>query len=167
MFNAALAAALTYQALAQGFRTDIPIDPNGKAATFTCDAAGNRAQETSRTVRRTVNGVLTAFTTSRLLDANGRVTAETDALGGITRTEYNGLGKPTRTIDALGRITTYEYDSRGNLVRTAFPDGQSEAIGYDAEGNETSRTDARGSTTANTGTVFAVVEFPQFSGRSL
>jgi RHS repeat-associated protein len=143
-------------------------DAAGKVTAYVYDGAGNRTQETdaaggvtlfaydgsgretSRTQRRTVGAALQSFTATRTLDANGRVLAETDPLGGTSRTEYDGLGKPVRTIDPLGRITTHDYDSRGHLIRTTFPDGQFELIGYDAEGNETSRTDARGSTTTNT-----------------
>lgn len=36
-------------------------------------------------------------------------------------TEYNSIGKTASTTDALGRVTRFEFDDRGNLVQTIHP----------------------------------------------
>jgi YD repeat-containing protein len=54
----------------------------------------------------------------------GRLTAVTNALGQVTRYEYNELGEQTTQIDAEGRITRYQYDGRGRRITRILPLGQ-------------------------------------------
>jgi len=63
-----------------------------------------------------------------------------------TRAAYNAWGQPTTITDALGRVTRYEYDDYGNLVRTIYPDGSESRSTYDAAGREIAYTDANGHT---------------------
>jgi len=119
-------------------------DAAGNVTTFAYDANN---QETSRSWTRMVNGVAKTVTTSRKLDADGRVLEETDALGFTTKTEYNAGGQATATVDVNGRRTSYEYDPRGKPAKTSYPDGSSESTTYDAEGNKASATDRGGRTT--------------------
>ena len=109
------------------------------------DANGNRLSETQF---RTMDGVLTALTTSYAYDAADRLVKVTDPAGGTRRIEYDAAGHVTANIDALGRRTAYEYDPLGRLVRTTYPDGSTETRTYDAEGNLLSRTDAAGRVTS-------------------
>ena len=45
----------------------------------------------------------------------------TDALGNISKTDYDGVGNQTATTDALGRKTTYVYDALNRLVSVTLP----------------------------------------------
>lgn len=120
-------------------------DNSGNVTTFKYDANN---KETSRSWTRTVmvNGVAQqqTVTTSRELDAEGRVRTETDALGFTTKTEYNAGGQVTATVDPQGRRTTYEYDTRAKLAKTTYPDGSSDSVTYDEEGNQATTTDRQG-----------------------
>jgi len=109
------------------------------------DANGNRVSETQF---RTMDGALTALTTSYAYDAANRLIRVTDPAGGTRRIEYDAVGHVTARIDALGRRTAYDYDALGRLVRTTHPDGSTETQAYDAEGNLLSRTDAAGRATS-------------------
>ena len=107
----------------------------------TYDANGNQL---TKTVFRTVDGVLLGITTTSTYDVLNRVTAVTDPAGYVSRTEYNALGRVAARVDALGRRTELTYDEVGALVRTDFPDGTFETLGYDASGNRISRTEQSG-----------------------
>ena len=111
---------------------------------FSYDANGNRV---SRTELRSVNGVQMPVTTSSAYDAHNRLIAITDAMGGVTRIEYNAVGLESARVDPLGRRTAFSYDEVGALVRTDFPDGTFESYQYDPVGNLTSTRDRAGHTT--------------------
>jgi RHS repeat-associated protein len=110
-----------------------------------------------------------ARTTLYEYDAAGNLIAATDALGRVTRYEYDPLDRLTRVVDPAGNQTTFTYDSLGNLLTTTDPldrttryeyDALSrlvrvtDALGsqwcyaYDGEGNLIARTDANGHTAA-------------------
>jgi RHS repeat-associated protein len=136
--------ATTYGYDAKGHRTS-ETDAAGNQTTYTFDADG---REIARTYSRTnAVGVKESITLTRLLDSEGRVLEETDALGGITRTSYNTAGKPTQVTDAQGRVTTYTYDAQARLIKTVYPDGTWEGTDYDANGNEVQKTDRAGRVT--------------------
>ncbi|MFE7116025.1 polymorphic toxin type 30 domain-containing protein [Streptomyces sp. NPDC057654] len=66
-------------------------------------------------------------------NADGQVIAETDPLGHVTLTEWDGLGENRlSTTDPLGRTTRYAYDESGNLTELVLPDGSSARAEYDA-----------------------------------
>ncbi|MFZ6682219.1 RHS repeat-associated core domain-containing protein [Undibacterium sp. Tian12W] len=123
-------------------------DAAGKVTTYAYD---NNGKEISRSwiVTVMVNGVSTqkAVSATRVLDAEGRVLSETDALGAISKTEYTTGGQVSATIDPQGRRTSYSYDDTGRLATTAYPDGKTTIAIYDAGGNKVSETDRQGRTT--------------------
>ncbi|NGO73090.1 DUF6531 domain-containing protein, partial [Streptomyces boncukensis] len=108
-------------------------------------------------------------TTTYVYDEAYKVVAETDPLGGTTRTEWDAAGRlPLSVTDPLGRTTRYAYDADGNLTRVERPDGTAveaeyNALGlpvairepdgatwrhtYDARGARTSTTDPTGART--------------------
>ena len=80
---------------------------------------------------------------STAYDIAGRVLASTNALGSITRYEYDAVGRQTAVIDpltnrtdsvydiggqlrfttnAIGGVTEYQYDAKGRRIKTIFPD---------------------------------------------
>ena len=121
------------------------LDAAGNTTTFVVDANG---RELSRTWQRTdSSGAKVSVTTSKTYDAEGRVIAETDELGGVTKTAYNSAGQPISVTDPVGRVISYTYDSQGRQVKTTYPDGTSETTTFDAEGNRAATTDRAGRAT--------------------
>ncbi|QDQ25733.1 LysM peptidoglycan-binding domain-containing protein [Chitinimonas arctica] len=80
-------------------------------------------------------------------DKNGRRTQTTDALGNISKLEYDALGNLRAQIDALGYRTEFSYDAIGQRIETSDAKKQLSKQGYDAYGNLTSTTDALGNIT--------------------
>ncbi len=139
----------------------------GKSTTYAYDSKGNRIKETdaagnvttytfnannqeiSRSWSRSVPGSSVSTTASFVIkrDSEGRSIEEKDALGNITKTEYDLAGRVIANVDARGQRTSFAYDLRGNLTTTVFPDGTAKKSTYDAEGNRTSDTDQLGRTT--------------------
>ena len=103
--------------------------------------------------------------------------ATTDALGNVTRYEYDALGRVTEKIsplplgegegegpttqyaydsagnlhsvtDTLGHVTTYAYDALGRLLSTTDADGDTTSYTYDADGKLLTETDALGHVTS-------------------
>jgi RHS repeat-associated protein len=94
-----------------------------------------------QSVFKSADAVLSASSTA--YDAAGRVLATTNALGYITRFEYDAAGRQTAVIDALTnrmdsvydaagqlrfttnalkQVTEYQYDPKGRRIKTIFPD---------------------------------------------
>ncbi|MBB6122239.1 DNRLRE domain-containing protein [Nocardiopsis algeriensis] len=100
-------------------------DPAGTQVLTTYDQAGRatatRVLDTEGTELRTQS---TAY------DAAGLAIAHTDALGNVTKTDYNALGQPIRRVEPVGDNDT---------ITTTF--------GYDANGQRTRITDGRGNST--------------------
>jgi RHS repeat-associated protein len=120
-------------------------NPAGEVTDFVYDANGNITRETR--TRTLPGGGTVPVVLNRVFDGNNRIIEETNAEGGVKRTEYNRIGKRSAEIDELGRRTEYEYDARGDLTLTRFPDGTTETKAYDREGNLISETDRAGRTT--------------------
>jgi len=71
-----------------------------------------------------------------------------DALGHVTRMEYDPKGRLIMTRDAAGLISLMEYDRFGNLIRTTYPDGTTDVTEYDVRGVNVVKTrNRRGDTT--------------------
>ncbi|MBC7250155.1 MAG: PKD domain-containing protein [Anaerolineae bacterium] len=94
----------------------------------------------------------------QVIDALGHVTRTeydelnrpitvTNPLSGTTVSAYDALGRLVSTSDALGRVTTYEYDALGRVVTTTDALGGQVVYAYDAAGNRTAVTDANGHAT--------------------
>jgi len=161
-------------------------DAAGNRINYVLDGAGNRVREevrdSSGVLRRVLDRLFdTASRMTRVTGASGQATQlRYDAVGNLLETEnpvgtiskstYDGVGRPTRQIDDLGGInaemryeyaangqvervvdpkglaTTYAYDGFGRLVTQTSPDTGITTFTYDNTGNVLTRTDARGVT---------------------
>ncbi len=113
---------------------------------FAYDAAGRVIERTSY---RTTGGALKGETTRFTYDPAGRLLAQTDPLGGVSRSEYDAMGLVSASVDPLGRRTRFTYDEVGRRTRTTYDDGSFEAFAYDANGNLLTETDAAGRVTSH------------------
>lgn len=89
-------------------------------------------------------------------DADGDLTAVTDAAGDETEYGYNTAGRRTSEVTPNGvtagtpvactppavGCTTYTYDAFGNLTSTTDANGHTTSATFDADGNKISETDA-------------------------
>jgi YD repeat-containing protein len=75
------------------------------------------------------------------------VWSKTDALGNVSKTEYNAAGQVIASIDTLGGRTSYKYSPRRKLGKIIYPDGTNEFTEFDANGNAIAHTDRQGRTT--------------------
>lgn len=161
-------------------------DAAGNRINYVLDGAGNRLREevrdSSGMLRRTLDRMFdTASRMTRVTGASGQATQlRYDSVGNLLETEnpagtvskstYDGIGRPTKQIDDLGGInaetryeyaangqvervvdpkglaTTYAYDGFGQLVTQTSPDTGTTQLTYDRLGNPLTRTDARGVT---------------------
>lgn len=161
-------------------------DAAGNRINYVLDGAGNRLREevrdSSGVLRRALDRMFdTASRMTRVTGASGQATQlRYDAVGNLLETEnpagtvsrstYDGIGRPTKQIDDLdginaemryeyaangqvervvdpkGLATTYAYDGFGQLVTRTSPDTGTTQFTYDRLGNQLSRTDARGVT---------------------
>lgn len=110
------------------------------------DAAGRKIAETDEAGRRKTYAY----------DELGRIVTvtlpnpETGLIDGdalVTRFVYDEAGNKLQQIDALGRITRWQYDAMGRETRRTLPGGQSESFVYDAAGQRLAHTDFNGVTT--------------------
>ncbi|MGV9341403.1 hypothetical protein [Streptomyces sp. NPDC003688] len=87
------------------------------------------------TARTTAYTDSQGHTSGHRYNDNGLVMEETDALGHVTRTEWDEQGdKPLTVTDALGHITRYVYDGAGNPAELVLPDGSVTRAAHDALG---------------------------------
>jgi RHS repeat-associated protein len=161
-------------------------DATGNRINYVLDGAGNRLREEVRdsagVLRRSLNRLFdTASRMTRVTGADGQATQmRYDAVGNLLETEnpagtvskttYDGVGRPLQQIDDLGGInaevryeyagngqverivdpkglaTTYAYDGFGQVVIQTSPDSGITQFTYDRLGNTLTRTDARGVT---------------------
>ncbi|MFV0675564.1 Ig-like domain repeat protein [Variovorax sp. tm] len=103
----------------------------------------------------------------QVFDAAGRAVYGLDAMGFVTRTDYDGLGQVRQTVlyalsipsatantaaaiaDAVveapgDRGKTFQYDAAGRVVSSVDAMGFTESWGFDVLGNKTSYTNAKG-----------------------
>lgn len=79
--------------------------------------------------------------TAKSLDAAGRVLAalRSPTAGGTTQTNgqrlYDVLGRVTSETNALGGVTIYAYDTVNHLVTATYPDAGTQVTAYFADGN--------------------------------
>lgn len=161
-------------------------DNTGNHVQYVLDNAGNRVAENTRdpggALKRTLSRLYntlgelvtqadaSANPTDYTYDSNGNATTVTDALGRVSRSDYDPLNRLKRSLQDVGGIEAevqYRYDALDSLVevtdpkglktqyaRNAFgevvtqtsPDTGVTAMTYDAAGNMATRTDARGVT---------------------
>lgn len=134
--------------------------PDGGKITYTYDEAGDLVQVTNPEgdTRKYVyddshhmtewydeNGnrmVLNVY------DSEGRVTKQTDALGGVSTIDYQD--GQTIFTDNRGNDTVYEYDDQYRVTAVRYADGTSELSTYTEDNFLASKTDANGVTTTYT-----------------
>ncbi len=109
---------------------------SGLEHTFEYDAAGNRTAYINPKNQRIGFG----------FDQRNRVTAETNAIGEVTRYAYDPVGNRVGRTDARSRQTHYGYDPLNRLTSKLYPDSATVAYRYDASGNLTNIVDALGAT---------------------
>ena len=119
------------------------VSPSGFETTYTYDENGNAltvSDNTDRTITLTYD-VMNRNTKSVMPDGSeilytydnlGRLTEQTDAMGGKTKYIYDVVGNITSVEDALGRVTAYEYDINGNIVKMTAPNGAVTQYAYNA-----------------------------------
>lgn len=102
----------------------------------------------------------TAYWSSNVYDAMGRVsvavnhdgqetrygysgftTEVRNALGQVSATVKNSQGQIAKTVDSAGKLTQYAFDALGNLVRTIDVEGNAISMVYDVRGRKTQMTD--------------------------
>lgn len=88
--------------------------------------------------------------TQRVYDADKRLIEETTAYGtpnaATTKHQYDLAGNLVQTTDALGRVTRYEYDAVNRRVAMIYPDNSQRRYGYDAAGLLVAETNELGHT---------------------
>jgi RHS repeat-associated protein len=77
-------------------------------------------------------------------NADELVTCERDPLGNETHTEWDAHQRVVSVTDALGRITRNEYDIAGRLTASIDPQGRKSQFQYDDESRLLAATDAYG-----------------------
>ena len=165
-------------------------DSTGNTLTFTLDNAGNRIQEDSKnsggTVKRSLSRIydslnhLETFADAYATpvdftyDKRGKIDTATDAVGRISDSDYDALGRLIQTIwntagsgadrpvtgfaydardhlttivDPKGLSTSYAFDGLDDLIQLVSPDTGATSYAYDNAGNLSSQTDARSITT--------------------
>ncbi|WP_220272938.1 LysM peptidoglycan-binding domain-containing protein [Aquitalea aquatica] len=97
------------------------------------DASGNAKTVAVLSVAEK-DALLARYTTSRRFDALGRKLSETDALGGVTRSEYDAFGNAVKVTDPRGYSGYFYFDARNQSVLHIDPAGYATASVYDAFG---------------------------------
>ncbi|UJB18106.1 MULTISPECIES: RHS repeat-associated core domain-containing protein [Lysobacter] len=88
-------------------------DRSGATIQYTLDLAGNRKAEDFKNAAGTVYKSV-----SRVFNALGQLQTHKDGLNNATGYAYDAEGHPDTTTDALGRVSDTDYDPLGRLVRT-------------------------------------------------
>jgi RHS repeat-associated protein len=85
-------------------------------------------------------------TVYRTFNPGGNLAQEIDALGFITKTDYdaNGRGQKVSETDALGAVTRFERDANGYLTKITYADGSARSWERDARGRSLSETNELG-----------------------
>ncbi|MGH8389020.1 MAG: RHS repeat-associated core domain-containing protein [Pseudomonas sp.] len=136
-------------------------DAAGNRINYVLDGAGNRLREevrdSSGVLRRSLDRLFdTASRNTRVTGASGQATQlRYDAVGNLLETEnpagtvskstYDGAGRPTKQIDDLGGINAemrYEYAANGQVERVVDPKGLATTYAYDGFGQLTTQTSA-------------------------
>ena len=112
-------------------RRTVTTLPDGTSQHTTFDQAGNpvgiAAENASGTVLRQ---------TSSSYDADGNLTAATDAMGNTTTFSYNALGLPVQEVQpvtATSSVTTsFGYDAAGNMTRYTNGNGDNTIYTYNS-----------------------------------
>ncbi|EOD3498798.1 RHS repeat-associated core domain-containing protein [Cronobacter malonaticus] len=120
-------------------------DPSGKVLAHR-DSLGGEWRFEYGAASTTVTDALGRVTRYEY-DDNHELLGYQDAAGGYTRFRRNVRGQMTQLTDPAGRVTRYRYDERGNCTAVTEPDGQRTRIDYHERWNLPVRvTDMQGGT---------------------
>ncbi len=126
----------------QGFVVSV-TDALGKVKRFDRDPGTNELLAMTGDGQCAVCGPPGAGDLTFTYDANGNRLSKTDALGNVTRYEYEPVfNRQTRLRNALGQDTVYAYDAKGNLLSVTDAKGNVTSFAYDAFGAVAEVTDA-------------------------
>ena len=75
------------------------------------------------------------YTTTQVFDKLNRKTQVTDALGNITKTEYDRFGNIVKAIDPSNNVGYFYYDAHNRITLQVDPEGYATRMAYDANGN--------------------------------
>lgn len=128
-----------HDALSRRFAT---VFPDGAATTNYFDALGRVIATTDE------RGNSTWFGYDPNCGCGQRRTSVTNALGEVTRFDYDENGNQIAMIDALGRTNRYELDALNRRVAMVFPDGTRSVTAFDSVGRRIAQTDQSTNTTA-------------------
>ncbi|MET8152444.1 DUF6531 domain-containing protein [Actinoplanes sp. NPDC049668] len=128
--------------------------PDGTVTRYTYDADG-QVTEVAEPAGTTVSGHDARGNVTSTTDALGRVTryefdvanrqvAKTDPTGAVWRTTYDVMGRTATETDPTGAVTRYEYDTAGRLAAVIDPRGNKTQYRYDAAGRQTQIIDPLG-----------------------
>jgi RHS repeat-associated protein len=110
-------------------------DALGRTSTYSYTTAGLLRQTTDALNNKTT------YTYTVVTLQGGRSTSllssNEDALGRVTRYEYNNLAQPVAITNTLGQASHLEYDTAGRLTRSIDPAGIATCNEYDAANNLT------------------------------
>jgi RHS repeat-associated protein len=109
------------------------VDAAGIITSMTHDAAGHLLTTTDPNGTRTMT-----------VNAAGQLLTMQDALGALSRFEYDPDGNRTLVVDPEQRSAVFTYDALSRVVLTTDALGQVTRNEYDAEGNVVAVTDGRG-----------------------
>ncbi|MFB6615788.1 putative T7SS-secreted protein [Streptomyces sp. NPDC056367] len=73
-------------------------------------------------------------TERHLINDRSQVVAEIDALGAVTRFEYDRYNRLLSRTDPLGHVSRFTYDERGRMTVVERPDGRQARAEYDVNG---------------------------------
>lgn len=136
------------------------VDPDTNLITYVYDTAGNLESVTDQEnltssygyfsdpahYLNTITDSLGRLAARYEYDADGRLTAFTNALGERFEKAYDPAAFSGTFTDANGNVSELFYDAQGNLIRKVDPLCGETAFTYDADKNKTSETDENGNT---------------------
>lgn len=123
------------------------IDAAGDETTYAYDERGDRLSEVSP--RGNAEGAEPAeYTATFTYDTAGDRLTAADPLGNEREWSYDADGNVETETDANGHTTTYSYDAANQRVAAERPNGQIESTAYDKDGDVESQTDGLEHTTS-------------------
>lgn len=81
------------------------------------------------------NSLLARYTSSKVLDGNGRVVRTTDVNGAVTNFQFDAFGNMVKVTDARNGISYFYYNARGEQVMSVNAVGEVVQNAYDSFGN--------------------------------
>ncbi len=105
------------------------IDEIGATTDFEVDSLGRVLRE-----QKPIRSDGERSTVVRTYYPDGKVQSETDAMGGITRYNYDAAGNLVSSLDPLGFERQYSFDAANRMIEQVDPLGQKIAYAYDPRG---------------------------------